>query len=54
MADTLIYVPTNNCARVMIFLRLNGLEHEVSIKSPFDYGGLDTDGVVPLKYGHTS
>ncbi|EOD15707.1 hypothetical protein EMIHUDRAFT_103216 [Emiliania huxleyi CCMP1516] len=43
MADTLIYVPTNNCARVMIFLRLNGLEHEVSIKSPFDYGGLDTD-----------
>mmetsp|Transcript_56152 Transcript_56152/g.102975 ORF Transcript_56152/g.102975 Transcript_56152/m.102975 type:complete len:248 (+) Transcript_56152:90-833(+) len=43
MADTLIYLPTNNCARVMIFLKLNGLEDKVQTKSPGDFGGLSSE-----------
>ena len=38
--DTLIYLPTNNCARVMSFVKLNELEDVLTVKSPADYGGL--------------
>ena len=38
--DTLIYLPTNNCARIMNFIKLNELDDAVTIKSPADYGGL--------------
>jgi len=40
MSDTLIYMPTNNCARVMSFVLLNELEDQVVVKSPKDYGGM--------------
>ena len=43
MPDTLIYLPTNNCARVMNFVQLNGLEDEVVVKSPKDYGGMKSE-----------
>lgn len=42
MPDTLIYMPTNNCARIMLFLKLNGLEDKFSVKSPKDFGGLQS------------
>eukprot|EP00747_Dinoflagellata_sp_TGD_P168618 gnl/TRDRNA2_/TRDRNA2_195434_c0_seq1.p1 gnl/TRDRNA2_/TRDRNA2_195434_c0~~gnl/TRDRNA2_/TRDRNA2_195434_c0_seq1.p1 ORF type:complete len:256 (+),score=41.41 gnl/TRDRNA2_/TRDRNA2_195434_c0_seq1:112-879(+) len=38
--DTLIYLATNNCARIAIFIKLNKLESEIEFKSPKDYGGL--------------
>eukprot|EP00966_Prymnesium_polylepis_P009291 214515-Prymnesium_polylepis.1 len=41
--DTLIYMPTNNCARVMNFVKLNELDQALTIKSPADYGGMNSD-----------
>lgn len=40
-AATLIALPTNNCARCMLFLKLADIPPtEIQIKSPADYGGL--------------
>ena len=41
--DTFIYMPTNNCARVMNFIKLNELDDVVVVKSPADYGGLKSE-----------
>eukprot|EP00392_Amoebophrya_sp_AT5.2_P006818 g6830.t1 len=38
----LVSLPTNNCARILLFLKLEGLENEVEIKTPKDYGGLNS------------
>ncbi|CAD7927554.1 unnamed protein product [Amoebophrya sp. A120] len=38
----LISLPTNNCARILLFLRLSGLEDQVEIKTPKDFGGLNS------------
>ena len=38
---TYIAMPTNNCARVSVFLALEG--HTISVKSPADYGGLKSE-----------
>lgn len=41
--DILIALPTNNCARVLLFIKLNRLDDVVEIKSPKDFGGLKSE-----------
>ncbi|CAD7927838.1 unnamed protein product [Amoebophrya sp. A25] len=36
----LISLPTNNCARILLFLKLFGFDEPVDVKSPKDFGGL--------------
>ena len=36
----LISMPTNNCARILLFLKHFGFQDAVEIKSPKDFGGL--------------
>lgn len=38
--DILISMPTNNCARILLFVKLNELDDVVDLKTPQDYGGL--------------
>lgn len=39
----LVYMATNNCARIMLYLKLNGLEDMLDVKSPKDFGGLQSE-----------
>lgn len=48
MVDTLIYMPTNNCARILLFVKLNDLDDMVTVKSPSDYGGLKTEAYLKV------
>lgn len=41
--NTLILIPSNNCARVWLFVTLNGLEDVVQLKGPHEFGGLKSE-----------
>ena len=46
--DTLIYMPTNNCARIMLLLKLLGVDKEIKIKSPKELGGLKSEDYLKI------
>jgi len=41
--DTLVYMATNNCARISFFVKANKLDDFVELVSPQDFGGLRSE-----------